>query len=67
MSDIETIEDASEDISFGKEIAKTLILSTAATAGTLIGFAAIGLAVDKYQKRKMAKKAASEETPTDEN
>jgi hypothetical protein len=43
--------------SFGKEIAKTLVVSAVATAGTVLGFAAIGLVINKVEARKAARLA----------
>lgn len=51
--------------SFGKEIAKTLAISTAASAGTLVGFAVVGFTAAKVQEiraRRAEKKAAKLET-----
>lgn len=45
--------------SFGKEIAKTLIVSAATTAGMMVGAAAIGFTVTKvseFRARRAAKK-----------
>lgn len=69
---------AIEDISFGKEVAKTLTLSAVTTAGMVIGLAAVGLATSKIVEmrkqrhdKKTAEKAAkvdvSDKTPANEN
>lgn len=66
------------DISFGKEIAKTLALSAATTAGMVVGLVAVGLAASKIQEvrknradKKVAEKAAkvdvTDKTPANEN
>jgi len=59
----------STETSFGKEIAKTLALSTATSAGVFAGFVVISLAVTKFdelKKKRAAKKAAAEQD-TNEN
>lgn len=63
MSDtIETTDTfETSDPSLSSELIKTVALSTATTAGTLAGFALIGLTLDQVQKfrtRRAAKKAA---------
>lgn len=61
MDEIENTE--IQEIDFGKEIAKTLVLSAAATVGTVAGFVVVGLAMDKIQKIKAnraAKKSQKE-------
>lgn len=58
-NDIETTED-----SFGVMIAKSLILSAAATAGSVAGIIAIGYAIEKsseIKKRRADKKNQTEE------
>jgi hypothetical protein len=66
------------DISFGKEIAKTLIISAAATAGMMGGALAVGLVMNKtseFKQKRAAKKAAvkatlvdvTDKTPANEN
>jgi hypothetical protein len=60
MDENENIEDF-QDINFGKEIAKTLVLSTAATVGTIAGFVVVGLAVDKIQKIREARRAKKDQ------
>jgi hypothetical protein len=52
-----------EDINFGKEIAKTLVLSAASTAGVVVGMIAIGHAIDQFEKIK-AKRAAKKAQKT---
>jgi hypothetical protein len=58
--------------SFGKEIAKTLIISTATTAGMLVGVAAVGFVVGKFQEFKTKRASKGDviegeviETPTE--
>lgn len=54
----------SVETSFGKEIAKTLALSTATSAGVVAGFVVVGLAITKFEelkKKRAAKKAAAEQ------
>lgn len=54
------VEDCPND-SFGKEIAKTLIVSTATTAGMIAGVFVVGFAVQKVQEFK-TKRASKKET-----
>lgn len=56
MDEIETALE-SETSSFGKEIAKSFALSTAATAGVLAGFVVVGFTVSKVQDLMNARKA----------
>jgi hypothetical protein len=65
MDEIENTE-ITEDINFGKEIAKSVVYSAAATVGTLAGFVVFGLAVDKVQKIK-ANRAAKKAAQTEED
>lgn len=54
----------SNELSFGKEIAKTLALSTATSAGVIAGFLVVGLALTKIQeikKNRAAKKDAAKQ------
>lgn len=53
--------DAADD-SFAVQIAKSLAVSAATTAGTLIGFAVIGIAYDKFDKRRIARAAKKNTT-----
>lgn len=66
---IETPETTdSNELSFGKEIAKALAISTATSAGVIAGFVAVGLAInklDEMKKARAAKKAAKLETVKD--
>lgn len=55
MDEMTTIE--TQDISFGKEIAKTFVVSTAVTVGWTAGLLLVGFACSKYQEKKEAKKA----------
>ncbi|QAY17157.1 hypothetical protein SEA_MADAMATO_39 [Streptomyces phage Madamato] len=55
-----------QDINFGKEIAKAFAVGTAMSAATTIGFLAVGLAYTKYLEKKEAKKA-KKQTATTEN
>lgn len=58
----------STELSFGKEIAKSFVISTAVSAGVIAGFAAVGLAINKFdeiKKARAAKKAANLETVKD--
>lgn len=51
--------------SFGKEVVKTLAISTAASAGTLVGFALVGFTATKVQEaraRRAEKKRLKNET-----
>jgi hypothetical protein len=57
--------DATDD-SFAVQIAKSLAVSAATTAGTLIGFAVIGIAYDKFDKRRTARAAKKNQTETTE-
>ena len=47
----------SQDINFGKEIAKAFAVGTAMSAATTAGFLAVGLVYVKYLEKKEAKKA----------
>ena len=55
----ETDADAPE-INFGKEIAKIFAVSAAMTAGTVAGFIAVGLTVNKIQEARKARKEKKE-------
>ncbi|QEQ93818.1 hypothetical protein [Streptomyces phage Psst4] len=46
-----------QDINFGKEIAKAFAVGTAMSAATTVGFLAVGFAYAKYLEKKEAKKA----------
>jgi uncharacterized protein (DUF2062 family) len=52
--DIDFIED--QDFSFGKEVAKAFVISTAATAGTFAGILAVGYAYGKIQDFREARR-----------
>lgn len=54
------VENSTND-SFGKEIAKTLTISVATTAGILVGTFVVGFAVQKFQQFA-AKRASKKET-----
>ena len=44
-----------ETINFGKEIAKSFVLSTVVTAGMMTGFLAVGYAITKVNELKTAR------------
>ena len=55
------------DPSFAKEIAKSVVLSTAISAGVVTGMIAVGMAITKIEKlkaRRAEKKAAQKDTET---
>lgn len=56
-----------QDDSLGKEIAKSLVISTAASAGTVIGLVAVAFAVDKFKgiARRRAEKKAEKNVETE--
>jgi homoserine kinase len=58
-----------DELSFGKEIAKTLVISTATSAGVIAGFVVVGLTISKFNdiKAKRAAKKAAKEDATAEN
>lgn len=63
MDDNSTFE--TENNSIGKEVAKTLIISTASSAGVILGMAAAGLAYAKFEElkeKRRAKKDAKNES-----
>lgn len=66
---LETSETSdSTELSFGKEITKTLAIATTTSAGVIAGFMAVGLAVNKFEemkKARVAKKAAKLEPVKD--
>ena len=53
----ETIEEEIEDINFGEEVGKALILSAAASAGTIVGFVLAAIAIEKTKNFIAARKA----------
>jgi hypothetical protein len=55
MDTIETVVSDLPEIHFGKEIAKTFVLSAAATVGMVAGFYAIGFVMTKIEDRKNKK------------
>lgn len=57
MDQNENSEETTQDINFGKEIAKSFVLSTAVSAGTFAGILVIGLAVGKFLEIKDARQA----------
>jgi hypothetical protein len=48
------------EINFGKEIAKIFAVSAAMTAGTVAGFIAVGLTVNKISEARKARKEKKE-------
>lgn len=58
-----------EELSLGQEIAKTLVISTATSAGVIAGFVVVGLAIGKFNdiRAKRAAKKAAKEDATAEN
>lgn len=73
----DAIRSNTEDISFGKEITKTLVLSAVSTAGMIGGVFVVGLAANKVQEfkqkravkkaEKVAEVGTTDETPANEN
>ena len=64
---VETVESTeTNETSFARVLINTVTINAAATAGTLIGLAAIGVAIDKVQKFRTtrAAKKAVENTDT---
>ena len=55
MAVTDTVE--ATEINFGKEIAKNLIISTAVSAGVLIGFGVVGFTYSKIEDKLAARKA----------
>lgn len=53
------------DTSLAQDVTRTLILTTAATVGTVAGFVVVGLAMDKFQQFR-ANRAAKKATQTEE-
>lgn len=58
MDNIEALVSDLPEISFGKEIAKTFVISAVSAAGMFAGMVAVGLVAQKIQERKLAKKNA---------
>lgn len=56
------VVESPQNNSFGKEIAKTLTVSAATTAGMIVGTIAIGYAVGKFQEFK-ANRASKKSEP----
>lgn len=61
ITDEAVVVENSATASFGKEITKTLVVSTASSVGVLAGFVVVGYAVGKIQQFK-AKRASAKET-----
>jgi hypothetical protein len=55
MDNIEELVSELPEISFGKEIAKTFIVSAAGAAGMMVGLLAVGFVSQKIRDRKLAK------------
>jgi hypothetical protein len=68
-NNIETPETSdSNELSFGKEIAKSLVISTVVSTGVVAGFVVVGHAMlkfEEFKKNRAAKKAAANENPTE--
>lgn len=62
---MDNVTDAVTDINFPKEIAKNLLISTAVSAGVLIGFGVVGFGYSKVSdaiaNRKAKKDAQNQE------
>ena len=69
-NNVDETETTENTESFGKEIAKTIAVSAASTAGVVIGFTIAGAVVSVFteaRKRRHEKKAETDETETTEN